>query len=192
MFSNKQNAQSAESNASGKPNKTRRRVWTVVGAVGIGLGAIVAANAFMTISSTGDAPGHTGKIVNPTFTGAVVDDLYQGYCNDVKLTITNPNKVGVTIASLDELGFKSSTKGDFRPGGNNTVESLLQQEDVKSANDTQFAAGETKTVTLPNAVCFLNDSRNNDNQFQDQDFDPLYRVNFTQIAGAEAPSVSSH
>jgi|GEM_PF-6669297 len=190
MFSHK-NAQHIESNEPRKSNKTVRRA-AIAGAIvgGLALGGL-AANAFMTTSSNVSTPGHTGAIVSPTLTGAVVDDLYQGYCNDVTVTIPNTNKVGVTIASIDELGFVTPKGGDqWHPS--NGVESLLKQVDVTSANGTQIAAGETKTVTLPNAVCFLSDPNHNDNQFQDKDFVPQYKVNFTQIDGTEAGSVTTH
>lgn len=189
MFSRK-NAQHVESTESTKPNKFRRRAVTSAAIVGaLALGG-VAANAFMTTSSNVDTPGHTGALISPTLSGAVVDDLYQGYCNDVTISIPNTNKVGVTIASIEELGFKST--GNFTRPGDTRLVDLLKQMDVNAANNTQIAAGETKTVTLPNAVCFLNDPLHNNNSFQNQDFVPQYKVNFTQIAGTEAPSVSIH
>ena len=100
--------------------------------------------------------------------------LYPGFCNDIDLTLTSHNDIRVKITNVANNGFSpSSLGGEFT------------QADVSGAlNGQTLQPGETKTFTIPNAVCL---SANAGNADQNVTFSSNYRVSANLSASTEAP-----
>lgn len=167
-----------------RDRNVRRSVLTVAGAVGI----ITLAPAFAvwTTNSSPWAPGGTDNAKHPEVSAQVVNKLQPGDCNDVSLTVYNPNDKGVTITGLGNQGFRNVSDTTPSQNGNaNRLEDFLTQADVSSAlNGKVIGAGATKTYVVSNAVCL---SAQVDDARQDETFEAGYVVAYQLNPGNEAP-----
>jgi hypothetical protein len=168
-----------------KQSKTRRRVTTVAIGLGVFTSASFAFAAWTTISEPW-AAGKTGTAAHPTVTDAkVAKDIFPGYCEDVTLTIKNNNPAAVSITGIGNNGFRAVSDTAPSEGGHaNRLEDFLYQADVSSAlNGKTIAAGESKSFTVPDAVCLKPEA---DDARQAKTFEAGYSITYQVVPGNEA------
>lgn len=135
----------------------RRRALVAVAVVAVALTGALASAAWLA-SGTGDGSAKATSsqdLVLDDASASVSAQLYPGATGDVKVAIENPNPFPVQLQSIARTGAITSDKGaacDASTGVTYTAPSDL------SGAAFNFAAGETKTVTLTDAVAMSNAS----------------------------------
>lgn len=166
-------------------SKAKRRA----GILGVFLAAFLGATvvfAAWTTNSSPWAPGATDNAKHPEVSALVVNKLQPGDCNDVSLTVYNPNNKGVTITGLGNQGFRNvSDTAPSENGNANRLEDFLTQANVSSALSGKVVnGGASKTFVVSNAVCL---SAQADDARQDETFEAGYFVAYQLNPGNEAP-----
>lgn len=140
-----------------KTKRTKLLVLLAVAAVAV-TGALASAAWLLNGTGNGSAKASTSKdLTIGDASAAPSAQLYPGAKGDVKVKVTNPNTFPVQLTSITGDGAITSSTGDACDAS--TGVTYTAPADLSSA-DYNFAAGETKTITLPDAVAMSNASDN--------------------------------
>ena len=138
-----------------KKKSVRLMLGLAVAAVAL-TGALATAAWLTSGTGNGSAKADTAKTLTlGDASSSAVAQLYPGAKGDLKVKVTNPNSFPVQLTSIAGNGTITSDKGSACDA--TTGVSYTAPADVSSAT-YKFAAGETKTLSLTDAVAMSNAS----------------------------------
>lgn len=140
-----------------KSKRSKLIVLLAVAAVAV-TGALASAAWLSNGTGNGSAKASTSQdLTIGDASAAPSAQLYPGAKGDVKVKITNTNTFPIQLTSITGDGAITSSTGDACDAS--TGVTYTAPSDLSGA-DFKFAAGETKTITLTDAVAMSNASDN--------------------------------